>query len=177
LRLKDEDERSKYENLLREYLPALRRLVHCYAREATGQEDHDDLLQEIAMGLWTALPQFRGDCSERTWVYRVAHNTAISFVTGRRRRSRREQSGTTPDLPAPSASPESNAIQDQQRVRLRAAVEELPLTDRQIVVLHFEGLSAAEIETVTGLSAGNVATRLTRVRQKLATKVRGGKTA
>jgi RNA polymerase sigma-70 factor (ECF subfamily) len=46
--------------------------------------------------------------------------------------------------------------------------------DRQIVMLHFEGLSAAEIEEVTGLSAGNVATRLTRVRQKLVARARGG---
>jgi RNA polymerase sigma factor (sigma-70 family) len=177
LRLKDEDQRTKYEDLLGRYLPALRRLVHCYAREVMGKEDHDDLLQEIAMGLWTALPRFRGDSSERTWVYRIAHNTAISFVTGRRRRSQREQSWTGPDLPAVSASPESNVIQDQQRLRLWAAVEELPLADRQIVVLHLEGLSAAEIEAVTGLSAGNVATRLTRLRQRLVSRMRGGLTA
>jgi RNA polymerase sigma factor (sigma-70 family) len=68
--------------------------------------------------------------------------------------------------------PESAVIDDQQRARLWAAVEALPLTDRQIVVLHFEGLSAVEIEAVTGLSAGNVATRLTRARQKLVARVR-----
>lgn len=63
--------------------------------------------------------------------------------------------------------PASTVTENQQRTRLWAAVEQLPLTDRQIVVLHFEGLSAAEIEAVTSLSAGNVATRLTRARQKL----------
>jgi RNA polymerase sigma-70 factor (ECF subfamily) len=110
---------------------------------------------------------------ERTWLYRVAHNTAISFVTGTRRRAEREQGGTPADLPATSASPESNVISDQQRARLWAAVEELPLVDRQIIGLYFEGLSAAEIEAVTGLSAGNVATRLTRVRQKLMARIRG----
>ena len=129
-------------------------------------------MQEIALGLWTALPQFRGDASERTWLYRVAHNTAISFVTGRKRRAQRERGGTPPDLPTPSMDPESAVIDDQQRARLWAAVEALPLTDRQIVVLHFEGLSAVEIEAVTGLSAGNVATRLTRARQKLVARVR-----
>jgi RNA polymerase sigma factor (sigma-70 family) len=119
------------------------------------------------------LPYFRGDASERTWLYRVAHNTAISFVTGRKRRAQREQGGTLPEVPAPAASPESTVIGDQQRARLWAAVEELPLTDRQIVTLHFEGLSAGEIEVVTGLTAGNVATRLTRARQKLVARVRG----
>ena len=170
--LKDEDQRATYEDLLGRYLAALRRLVRCYTRD-----DHDDLLQEIAMGLWTALPRFRGDSSERTWVYRVAHNTAISFVTGRRRRSQREQSWNGPEFPEVAASPESNVIQDEQRLRLWAAVEALPLADRQIVVLHLEGLSAAEIEAVTGLNAGAVATRLTRVRQRLVSRVRGGATA
>ena len=164
------DRRTTYEDLLRRYFPALRRLARSYAREASAQED---LVQEIALGLWTALPKFRGDASERTWLYRVAHNTAISFVTSSKRRAQHEQSGTPADLPGPAANPESMVIEDQQRARLWAAVQELPLMDRQIVVLHFEGLSAAEIEAVTGLSAGNIATRLTRVRQKLASRVRG----
>jgi RNA polymerase sigma-70 factor (ECF subfamily) len=163
------DHRTAYEDLLQRYLPALRRLAWSYAR---GETEREDLLQEIALGLWTALPRFRGDSSERTWLYRVAHNTAISFVTSASRRAKREQPGEAPDRPAAAASPESTAIEEQQRARLRAAVAELPMTDRQIVVLHLEGLSAAEIETVTGLTAGNVATRLTRVRQKLTARVR-----
>jgi RNA polymerase sigma factor (sigma-70 family) len=56
------DRRTNYEDLLRRYLPALRRLARSYAREAAEQED---LLQEIALGLWTALPQFRGDANPR----------------------------------------------------------------------------------------------------------------
>ena len=167
------NERTKaFEDLLQRYVPALKRLARSYAREPAEQ---DDLLQEIALGLWTALPNFRGEASERTWMYRVAHNTAISFVTSRNRRSQREQNGAIPDLPTLESGAESTVIEDQQRARLWAAVEELPLTDRQIVVLHFEGLSAAEIEVVTGLSAGNVATRLSRARQKLVARVRGEK--
>jgi RNA polymerase sigma-70 factor (ECF subfamily) len=85
-------------------------------------------LQEIALGLWTALPKFRGDASERTWLYRVAHNTAISFVISNERRRRREQSGLPADLPALSVNAESSVIEDQQRARLWAAVEELPVS-------------------------------------------------
>ncbi len=162
---------ANYEALLRHYLPALRRLARSYVREPA---DEEDLMQEIALGLWTALPKFRGEASERTWLYRVAHNTAISFVTSQQRRARREESGLATDPPTDLASPESNVIGSQQRMRLLAAIEQLPLADRQIVVLHFEGLSAVEIEEVTGVSAGNVATRLTRIRQKLVAQVRGG---
>ena len=132
----------------------------------------DDLLQEIALALWTALPRFRGDSSERTWVYRVAHNTAISFATSRRRRSR-EQPGDPPPEPQSPTNPERAAIEQQRRDQLWSAVHDLPIADRQVIVLHLEGLSAAEIEAVTGLTAGAVATRLTRIRQKLAASIRG----
>ena len=125
------------------------------------------------MALWTALPRFRGDASERTWVYRVAHNTAISFVASRQRRSR-EQSGDPPPEMVSTANPERAAIEQQRREHLWSAVQDLPLPDRQVMVLHLEGLSAVEIEAVTGLSPGAIATRLTRIRQKLASRLRGG---
>jgi RNA polymerase sigma-70 factor (ECF subfamily) len=132
----------------------------------------DDLFQEIAMALWTALPHFRGDSSERTWVYRIAHNTAISFAASRRRRDGRERAGELEREPVAPAHQEGDAIERQQRVRLWAAVQELSITERQVIVLHLEGLSAVEIEAVTGVSAGAVATRLTRIRQKLAARLR-----
>lgn len=124
------------------------------------------------MALWTALPRFRGESSERTWVYRVAHNTAISFAARQRRRGRREQPVEPVHEPALPASQEGDAIDEQRRAILWAAVQALPVADRQVIVLHFEGLSAQEIESVTGLSAGAVATRLTRIRQKLAARIR-----
>ena len=124
------------------------------------------------MALWTAFPRFRGDASERTWVYRVAHNTAISFVASRQRR-RREQPGDPPNELVSTANPERAAIDQQRREQLSSAVQDLPLPDRQIIVLHLEGLSAAEIEAVTGLTAGAIATRLTRIRQKFAAHFRG----
>ena len=124
------------------------------------------------MALWTALPRFRGDSSERTWVYRVAHNTAISFTANRRRRDGHEQPGEPAGEPVAAARQEGEAIDRQQRERLWSAVQELPLAERQIIALHLEGLSAAEIEAITGVGAGAVATRLTRIRQKLAARLR-----
>jgi RNA polymerase sigma factor (sigma-70 family) len=167
------DHRAAYEDLLGRYVAPLRRLAWSYEHDPAGRED---LFQEIAMALWTALPRFRGESSERTWVYRVAHNTALTFTASRRRRDSREQSGEPPREPALPASQEREAIDQQRRNLLWAAVQALPLDGKQIVVLHLEGLSAAEIEAVTGVSAGAVATRLTRFRQKLATRLRAAHT-
>ena len=158
-----------YEDLLQRYLAALRRLVWSYVRDAA---ESDDLLQEIALALWTALPRFRGDSSERTWVYRVAHNTAIRYVTGHRRRTGKEQALEPKIEPATGNDPEAEAIDHAQLRWLWKAIRELPLTDRQVVVLYLEGMTAGEIEAVTGLSAASIATRLTRVRQRLAIRQR-----
>jgi RNA polymerase sigma factor (sigma-70 family) len=163
-------EQSRYEDLLQRYLQPLRRLVWSYARDAA---ESDDLLQEIALALWTALPRFRGDSSERTWLYRVAHNTAISYLAGRKRRTAREQNVSAPMEPVSATDPESEAIDRQQQRRLWDAIRELPLPDRQVVVLYLEGMAASDIEGVTGLSSGSIATRLTRIRQRLALRLRG----
>src|SRR5215212_5546766 len=61
--------------------PALTRLAGSYTNTST---DRDDLLQEIAMALWQALPRFRGECSERTFLFRIAHNRAIAHLARRR---------------------------------------------------------------------------------------------
>ena len=166
-----DEHRAACERLLRTYLAPLRRLCWAYAREPA---DREDLFQEVALALWTALPSFRGDASERTWLYRVAHNTAIGFVTRRRRRAKHEEPGEALDGPVSGASPERSAIDAQQRERLWAAVRALGMPDRQIVILHLEGLSVGDIEAVTGLTAGSIATRLTRIRQKLAATIQKG---
>ena len=67
--------------LLNANLGALGRLASSYAG-STGERD--DLLQEIALALWQALPRFRGESSERTFLFRIAHNHCINHIVRRR---------------------------------------------------------------------------------------------
>src|SRR5215468_747354 len=64
--------------------PALERLARAYEPDADRRLD---LLQEIHVALWRSLASFDGGCSLRTWVYRVAHNVAVSQVIRRRGKS------------------------------------------------------------------------------------------
>lgn len=167
------NQNDRFCNLFEQYQPALRRLVSAYVNNPA---DREDLLQDIAAGIWKSLPSFRGESSERTWIYRIAHNIAIRSSSRVRMRGVREPGiDEAFDRPAAGSNAEEGLLLDEKRAALLAGIGELTLADRQIVTLHLEGLSAVEIEEVTGVSAGAVATRLTRIRQKLTERVQGGR--
>ena len=158
--------------LFEAYQSALRRLAAAYVLNAA---DREDLVQDIATAVWTALPAFRGESSERTWIYRIAHNVAIRNASRVRTRLTREPVlDTHYDRPSGATSAEDTLIRAEKQRALLHGIRELPLNDRQIVMLHLEGLSAAEIHEITGVSAGAIATRLTRIRQRLADNIRAG---
>jgi RNA polymerase sigma factor (sigma-70 family) len=144
--------------------PALSRLAASYARSAS---DRDDLLQDIAMALWQALPRFRSECSERTFLFRIAHNRCLSHISRRSTVVAFDEEELDVEDPAPSA--EHQLSEEQQGERLFDAVRRLPLIHRQVVMLTLEGLSYRDIAQVLGIGESNVGVRLNRARQILRT--------
>jgi RNA polymerase sigma factor (sigma-70 family) len=147
---------QRFHDLLIQYGGALRRLSRVYFSNPADQEE---LFQEIALALWTALPRFRGDASERTWLYRVAHNVAMTHRAKRRERNRESQLEDVPSLAEHT---------EDVRLDLIILIRRLSPVDRQLVTLHLEGLTGPEIAAVTGMTQTNVGVRLMRARQKLA---------
>ncbi len=165
-----ESQRETFLRLMEQYGPPLRRLAGAYLQKPA---DRDDLVQEIALALWQAIPNFRSDASERTWLYRIAHNVAISWSAKLRRTSHRE--GQVPELfdpPSLKSGAEAEVLADERHRLLIECIRGLQEVDRQIMLLHLESLSFAEIKQVTGLSEGAIAVRLTRMRTKLKEQIR-----
>lgn len=156
------DIEQRFDALLRAHGPSLARLAASYARRAS---EHDDLFQEIALAIWRALPGFRGECSERTFVFRIAHNRGISYLA--RHRATNTSRDEDSELPDRQPNPEQALSANQESERLAKAVQSLPLAHRQVVTLALEGLSYGEIADVLGISETNVGARLTRARQML----------
>src|SRR5258708_34940476 len=73
---------QRFSALIETHRALLGRTARSYARSIVERQD---LEQEIALAIWRALPAFRGDCAERTFVLRIAHNQAITFLDKRRR--------------------------------------------------------------------------------------------
>jgi RNA polymerase sigma-70 factor (ECF subfamily) len=159
---KAEQAERNYEALLAQYTGAIRRLAAAYTA-TTG--DQEDLFQEIAIAIWQALPQFRHQCSERTFAYRIAHNRAITFVSRKRVDAASLATEVEPEDFRPN--PETQISQGQQRQHLLKAINRLPVPYRQIITLALEGLEYAEIAEVLGIGESNVGVRLSRARKLL----------
>lgn len=163
---------SLYEEAAQTYGAPLERLARAYEADADLRRD---LLQEIHVALWRSFGGFDGRCSLRTWVYRVAHNVGASHVL-RQRRAREqtlvglEELENLPDV--------NNALQAADRShaldRLLRLIQRLKPLDRHVILSYLEGFDAVSIGEITGLSAGNVATKIHRIKNVLARQFQQG---
>lgn len=158
----------RFNRLLTANAAALRRLAASYANPG----ERDDLVQEIAIALWRALPRFRGDCSERTFLFRIAHNRCITHLAAKRPTVSLDDAGIEPADPAPGSEARIQVEQDQQR--FINALRDLPLIHREVVVLVLEDLEYREIAQIVGISETNVGVRLSRARQQLRKRLEEG---
>lgn len=154
------------------YGPALERLCRAYEADADRRLD---LLQDIHFALWRSFARFDGRCAEGTWIYRVAHNVAATHVLKGRRAQKTvtldELSGHGDPL---QPDPEAQAGERHALARLTALVQTLAAPDRQVVLLYLEGVDAAAIGEICGLSPGAVATKLHRLKTVLAQRFNQG---
>jgi RNA polymerase sigma-70 factor (ECF subfamily) len=157
-----ETREARLNRLLKAYGDAMSRICAAYERNAA---ERDDLWQDMAFALWRALATFRGECSEKSLVYRIARNRALTHRF--RKRLPTEPLSTATDFADERAAQDTLAERASEREQLLAAVQQLPETQRAAVVLRLEGLDDREIADVLGVSANVVAVRLTRARESL----------
>ncbi len=143
------------------HIGRLTRISRAFAAPA----DRHDLMQELLITLWKARPAFRGDASPATFVYRVAHNRALTWKRRQALRWLRFPllQGDVPDVPEPAA--------DDRLEILYAAIRDLPPVDRSLMLLSLDGVSYADMSALHGLSESNIGARLSRARARLTTIV------
>ena len=164
-------ERSRQDARYREAAAAhardIARFAAGYERDAAKRRD---LLQDMHVALWRSFAGFDERCSLRTWVYRVAHNVGADHV----QRSLRERKSTTLDDIAAHADDGADLARIDRTLdlaRVMALVHALAPPDREVMLLYLEGLDAAAISEITGLSARNVATKVHRIKAVLAQRI------
>ena len=164
------DQDRRYLEVAAEFGAALDRLARGYEADPDLRRD---LRQELHTELWKSLARFDGRCSLRTWVYRVAHNTAASHVL--KHKGKAGFVGLEElDAVSDEDDPERTLLERDARQRLLALVQTLKPADRQLTLLYLEDLDAAAIGEITGLSPGAIAVKIHRAKALLARRFNQG---
>jgi len=154
---------GQYEEASLEFGSARQRLASAYEADA---EKRTDLVQEIHLALWQSFETFNGRCSLRTWVYRIAHNTAASHVVRQKRFKKQVLVSLEEVETAPAHSQEIERATDNAKSldRLRELIRGLKPIDRQVILCYLEEMDAGSIAEITGLTAANIATKIHRIK-------------
>jgi RNA polymerase sigma factor (sigma-70 family) len=148
-------QQARFENLLKNHERILFKVVSLYAART---EDRRDLVQEIRVQLWRAFGSYDERRSFSTWMYRIALNVAISSV---RRQKTAPMKLEDVQIAVPFAPPDERV---QFLQNFMAGLDEI---NRALLALYLEEHSYAEIAEILGISETNVATKISRLKQKI----------
>ena len=132
-----ENVEQEFLSVIREYERVIYKVCYLYT---TPNATLNDLYQDVVLNLWRAYPKFRRECKVSTWIYRIALNTCISFIRK-----------------------ETQAMLKQ----LYRMINRLGPLEKSIILLYLEEKSYEEIAEITGLTVTNVATKISRIKDKL----------
>jgi RNA polymerase sigma-70 factor, ECF subfamily len=172
-------ERSRQDGLFQEaiaeYGAALDRLARACE---VDPEKRRDLSQEIQLAVWCSFERFEARCSLRTWIYRVAHNTAATYIVRQRRINFAELLTLEEVEAAPDPADYQRNVEERIALdRLLQLIHRLRPMDRQVVLLYLEEMDAESIGEITGISPGNVRVQIHRVKNILARRFQEGRPA
>lgn len=150
---------GQFLTLIRQYERVIYKVCYLYT---TKHASLGDLYQEVVLNLWKAYPKFRQECKVSTWIYRIALNTCISFI-------RKEKN--IPDLVALTQEADWMTEEEdgwKEMIRqLHRMIDRLGQLDKSIILLYLEEKNYEEIAEITGLTVTNVATKISRIKDKL----------
>ena len=157
------EEKETFLSLLDQHGGIIRKVAASYS---SGLADRHDLEQEIALQLWKAYPRYAPDRPFSTWMYRIALNVAISFL----RKNTRPVRQTIPLDEIGQELAEENAgapETDDRVVLLQRLIAMLDPLNRALLLLYLDDHSYAEIASILGITETNVATKLSRLKERL----------
>ena len=129
-----------------------------------NKEKSNELNQDIWVRIWKSLETFNNECSLKTWIYRVANNTAINHAI----KDKNSKSLIAVEDVETSTDDPQKSLENKQSIELlNKVIFTLKPLDRELVLLYLEGSTQEEIEAITGLSKSNISTKISRLKNIL----------
>jgi len=132
-----------------------------------NRDDQKDLYQDVVYQLWKSFDSFRAEAKISTWMYRIALNTALT----RLKKSKRMGNSVSMDTVVMQQTENYNPEFEEKLKLLYAHIKQLNVLEKGLMLLLLEGKKYDDISEITGLSPSNVATRISRIKQKLKTQI------
>lgn len=168
--MRTQQEKDAFLKLITENKGIIFKICNSYCN---NKADRDDLAQEIIYTLWRGAKTFNPDYKFSTWMYRVALNVAISFYRVTKKLnsniSYTETYFEIEDKTADKAFDEENINSLQYQISI---LKEL---DKALIILYFEEKSYKEIAEIIGITETNVATKVSRIKEKLKQNIKNAK--
>ncbi|MDE5989269.1 MAG: sigma-70 family RNA polymerase sigma factor [Duncaniella sp.] len=158
--MRQSERESRFMKVVNDSRQLLCKVCYMYA---TDRDHFQDLYQEVLANIWVGLDSFRGESAISTWLYRTAINTCVTFF---RRHSSHAASMTSLDLAADLEA--DDGVRMEQLREMYRLISDLDKLDKAIILMWLDERSYDEIAEVTGFTRNNVATRLHRIKQRLA---------
>ncbi|MDE6144392.1 MAG: sigma-70 family RNA polymerase sigma factor [Muribaculaceae bacterium] len=154
---------EEYECIMERYGGLIKKICYYYSSSA---QEYEDFMQDASANIWRGLDSFRKESKQSTWIYRICLNTCIS---GWRRNSRHNNLQTLDSI----VEPGMNDGNDKEEVEaLHYLISLLAPEEKALIMLWLDEKSYEEISDVTGYNRNTVATKLRRIKDKLAKKAR-----
>lgn len=148
-----------------QWITAHRALLFKVIRSYADTEgDRNDLFQEIAIQLYKSVPNFKGNSSVVTWMYRIALNTAIKWISKEKKHTKHHQSLSTD---APIIASTYDTDYDEKVAWLYTTIKTFDEVERSLTLLLLDGYSYKEIAEITGVTESNVGVKIHRIKKKL----------
>jgi RNA polymerase sigma factor (sigma-70 family) len=171
--MNEQSRRTHFENQMLPLMPEAYNMARWIMK---NEPDARDVVQDAYLKAFRYFESFHGD-SGRAWLLRIVRNVCYDAL--RARDSQRNivslDEETAAEVPDSKPSPNVLAIQNSTKLRIREALEALPLEFKTVIILReFDGLSYKEISDIAGVPVGTVMSRLSRARRQLAALLQEG---
>lgn len=147
---------------LQEHKLIIYKICNSYCKNTS---DRDDLAQEITYQLWRSFHHFNGSVKFSTWLYRVALNVAITFYRKTKTNEAIIQLGE-PDTEIEDSKEDDSELERNKNL-LQQFINKLKELDKALMILYLEEKTYSEISEILGITETNVATRISRIKDKL----------
>ena len=146
--------------MVKEYRKTIYTVCYFFSKDT---EEVNDLYQEILINLWKGFPNYRGESSLKTWIWRVSLNTCSNQE--RKKKSRIQTVPLSIDIDLYNDEDAGS----RQIQMLYDRINRLDVFDRAIILLWLENMTYQDIADVIGISVSNITTRLFRIKEQLKT--------